>query len=71
MRLVMAKPTDEKGTSPFQALMVSSAACVGTGNIIGISTAICLGGPAPSLDDRHGPYWGRIIFCGVHLGADL
>ena len=42
MRLVMAKPTDEKGTSPFQALMVSSAACVGTGNIIGISTAICL-----------------------------
>ena len=30
MRLVMAKPTDEKGTSPFQALMVSSAACVGT-----------------------------------------
>ena len=37
--------TDEKGTSPFQALMVSSAACVGTGNIIGISTAICLGGP--------------------------
>ena len=45
MRLVMAKPTDEKGTSPFQALMVSSAACVGTGNIIGISTAICLGGP--------------------------
>ena len=25
--------------------MVSSAACVGTGNIIGISTAICLGGP--------------------------
>ena len=26
MRLVMAKPTDEKGTSPFQALMVSSAA---------------------------------------------
>ena len=45
MRLVMAKPTDEKGTSPFQALMVSAAACVGTGNIIGISTAICLGGP--------------------------
>ena len=33
MRLVMAKPTDEKGTSPFQALMVSSAACVGTGKI--------------------------------------
>ena len=30
--------------SSFQALMVSTASRVGTGNIIGISTAICLGG---------------------------
>ncbi len=28
----------------FQALMVSTASRVGTGNIIGVSTAICLGG---------------------------
>ena len=45
IRLLMVKPQDGNGTSPFQALMVSTAACVGTGNIIGISTAICLGGP--------------------------
>ena len=44
IRLLMVKPKDG-GTSPFQALMVSTASCVGTGNIIGVSTAICLGGP--------------------------
>lgn len=32
------------GTSSFQALMVSTASRVGTGNIIGVSTALCLGG---------------------------
>ena len=31
--------------SSFQALMVSTASRVGTGNIVGVSTAICLGGP--------------------------
>ncbi|MCR5799133.1 MAG: alanine:cation symporter family protein [Lachnospiraceae bacterium] len=44
-RLVV-EPSEEKGkTSSFQALMVSTASRVGTGNIIGVSTAICLGGP--------------------------
>ena len=38
------KPKDGKGVSSFQALMVSTASRVGTGNIIGVSTAICLGG---------------------------
>lgn len=32
------------GVSSFQALMVSTASRVGTGNIIGVATAICLGG---------------------------
>lgn len=32
------------GVSSFQALMVSTASRVGTGNIIGVSTALCLGG---------------------------
>lgn len=41
---VMEKPTDGKGVSSFQALMVSTASRVGTGNIIGVSTALCLGG---------------------------
>ncbi len=41
---VTEKSDDKKGASSFQALMVSTASRVGTGNIIGVSTAICLGG---------------------------
>lgn len=41
---VAEKPKNKKGVSSFQALMVSTASRVGTGNIIGVSTAICLGG---------------------------
>ena len=44
IRAVMEKPSDGKSVSSFQALMVSTASRVGTGNIIGVSTAICLGG---------------------------
>lgn len=44
LRAVTEKPADGKGVSSFQALMVSTASRVGTGNIIGVSTAICLGG---------------------------
>jgi len=44
LRLVMEKPKDKGGVSSFQALMVSTASRVGTGNIIGVSSAICLGG---------------------------
>lgn len=43
-RAVTEKPKDGKGVSSFQALMVSTASRVGTGNIVGVSTAICLGG---------------------------
>ena len=41
---VMEKPDDDSSVSSFQALMVSTASRVGTGNIVGVSTAICLGG---------------------------
>lgn len=34
----------QNGTSSFQALMVSTASRVGTGNIVGVSTALCIGG---------------------------
>ncbi|MBQ2823369.1 MAG: alanine:cation symporter family protein [Oscillospiraceae bacterium] len=44
LRAVMDKPSDKGGVSSFQALMVSTASRVGTGNIIGVSTALCLGG---------------------------
>ena len=43
-RLIM-EPSGDGKVSSFQALMVSTASRVGTGNIIGVSTAICLGGP--------------------------
>ena len=36
--------TGDKGVSSFQALMVSTASRVGTGNIIGVATALCVGG---------------------------
>lgn len=44
LRAVMERPADGKGVSSFQALMVSTASRVGTGNIVGVSTALCLGG---------------------------
>lgn len=44
LKSVMEKPIDKNGVSSFQALMVSTASRVGTGNIIGVSTALCMGG---------------------------
>ena len=44
-RLILEKPAGEQKVSSFQALIVSTASRVGTGNIVGVSTAICLGGP--------------------------
>ena len=44
-KLIMEKPASAQKVSSFQALMVSTASRVGTGNIVGVSTAICLGGP--------------------------
>ncbi|MCQ2507562.1 MAG: alanine:cation symporter family protein [Dorea sp.] len=44
-RVIFAKPENDGNISSFGALMVSTASRVGTGNIIGVSTAICLGGP--------------------------
>ena len=38
-----------KSISSFQAMMVSTASRVGTGNIAGIATAVALGGPGASL----------------------
>ena len=44
IRVISEKPSQEDGTSSFKALMVSTASRVGTGNIVGVSTAVCLGG---------------------------
>ncbi len=45
LRVIKERPSAKGGVSSFQALMVSTASRVGTGNIVGVSTAICLGGP--------------------------
>lgn len=37
--------TNEGGVSPYEALATALAATIGTGNIVGISTAIAIGGP--------------------------
>ncbi|MCI5689687.1 MAG: alanine:cation symporter family protein [Clostridiales bacterium] len=43
-RVVKEKPKTKGSVSSFGALMISTASRVGTGNIVGVSTAICLGG---------------------------
>ena len=44
-RLLFQKKEDEIGLSSFQALSLTLAGRVGTGNIAGVATAICFGGP--------------------------
>ncbi len=42
---LFAKRTDHAGVTPFQALCTALAATVGTGNLVGVAGAICIGGP--------------------------
>ncbi len=44
IRVVSEKPKDSNSVSAFQALMVSTASRVGTGNIVGVANAIAIGG---------------------------
>lgn len=44
-RQLLSAPTGEDGVTPRQALCTALAATVGTGNIVGVAGAICLGGP--------------------------
>lgn len=45
IRLLFEHSDDKNSVSSLQAMLVSTASRVGTGNIIGVSAAICLGGP--------------------------
>jgi len=46
IRLSLAKDADGKGdVSPWAALSTAMAATVGTGNVVGVATALALGGP--------------------------
>ena len=50
IRLSVTKDPDSSGDiSPFQALATALASTIGTGNIIGVGTAIALGGPGAVL----------------------
>lgn len=44
VRILSEKRTDDTGVSSFQALMISTASRVGTGNIAGVATALAAGG---------------------------
>ncbi|MDD6967444.1 MAG: sodium:alanine symporter family protein [Firmicutes bacterium] len=44
-RLFRKSSPEEGGVSPFRALCTALAATVGTGNLVGVAGAICLGGP--------------------------
>lgn len=43
--LASARSTDKRGITPFQALTISLASRVGTGNLAGVAVALTLGGP--------------------------
>ncbi|WP_170479957.1 alanine/glycine:cation symporter family protein [Ruegeria arenilitoris] len=46
LRVITSAPrTDRRGITPFQALTVSLASRVGTGNLAGVAVALSLGGP--------------------------
>lgn len=45
LRLLFSAKSSEKGISPFQAFSLAISGRVGTGNIVGVATAIAMGGP--------------------------
>ncbi len=45
IKLILGRRSDEHGITPFQALTMTLAGRVGTGNIAGVATAITFGGP--------------------------
>src|SRR5690606_38377284 len=45
LRLLFLKPNSSKGISSFQAFALAISGRVGTGNIVGVATAIFMGGP--------------------------
>ena len=45
IKLVVEKNTSAAGVSPFQAFSMALAGRIGTGNIVGVVTAIAVGGP--------------------------
>lgn len=50
--------------SPFQALSTAVAAQVGTGNIVGVATAIAAGGPGAAFWMIVSAFWDGHYICG-------
>ena len=46
---LLTKKNDTKGVSSFQAMMIATASRVGVGNIVGVSSALIIGGPGALL----------------------
>ncbi len=67
IKLSVAKDPDAEGeVSQFGALTTALAATIGTGNIIGVGTAIALGGSwSGSVDLAYRCIWNRNEICGV------
>lgn len=70
-RVVSEKPKTKGSISSFGALMISTASRVGTGNIVGVSTAICLGGYGAVFWMWVTAILGGLRLCGVHPGPNL
>lgn len=49
VKLLFRHEDTDGGVSPFRALCTALAATVGTGNLVGVAGAICLGGPGAVL----------------------
>jgi AGCS family alanine or glycine:cation symporter len=45
LKLLFAKATNDSGVSSFQAFAIALCGRIGTGNIVGVATAIAMGGP--------------------------
>lgn len=63
------KDTNKKHISQFEAFSAAIAGTVGTGNIIGVSTALCLGGPGAIFWMWFSAFFGMLTsFCENVLG---
>ncbi|HBZ57939.1 MAG TPA: sodium:alanine symporter family protein, partial [Sutterella sp.] len=68
---VKEKPVNMGAMSSFGALMVSTASRVGTGNIMGVSTALCLGGPGAIFWMWIAAFFGMATICVEAVLAQL
>lgn len=58
--------------SSFAALCTALSATIGTGNIVGVATAVCAGGPGGTvLDDRSCVFWNGNEICRRSSGSQI